>query len=101
MRSADLSRRQERRGAFASELCVVAGGEVLEDMAFLLPERSDDREHPLDEAASCGAVRTEASLAPEDGRADCPFRGIVTGRRAAAARPPPGRWRWSDCRGST
>ena len=43
---------------------------LLDDIAALLSQRGDDRQHPFDEAASICAVGAERQFAPDDGRTE-------------------------------
>ncbi len=52
-------------------------GEQLPHVAVLLAARRHDGQNPFDEATAIGALGAKTQLAPDHGRAQHPFGGVV------------------------
>lgn len=68
---------KQRRGPAAVQRRLAGGGEILQHVALLLAQRGAHRHQALDEAATVGAVRTEAALAPQHPVPKSPLGGVI------------------------
>jgi len=68
---------QQRPRSLVEERTFALLDNVVDYSSVLLAQRRSGRQHPLDEAASMIAVRSEAGLPEDDGGPESPLRGIV------------------------